>query len=105
MKLRFNTKLQPYDKIISYMNTVYEVHTNPLTQNVEKDIIKLNNIVIDKMTNVMINEIKQHLGYIRDASQLPEPIGLPQHITTKNSIQFNHFNYELAHLLHSYTYN
>lgn len=85
----YNTKLQCNNNIISYMNNIYEIYANPLTQNIRQEIDMLNKRVLDKMTDVMVTEIKQYIGYIKDASSLPEPISHPVHITTRNSIEYN----------------
>ena len=85
------TRLQCPDKIISYMNNIYEIYANPHTHEVLREIEKLNKLVLEKMISVMIFEIKQYMGYIKDASRLPEPIARPQHISTKNSLEYKNF--------------
>ena len=47
----------------------------------------VNAMVLDKMFNTMVTEIKQYIGYIKDASSLPDPIDRPRHMTSKKSIK------------------
>ena len=87
----YKTKKQNEFLIQSYMYNIYEVYANPYNSNVSKEIQDLNERVLYKMTQVMLTEIKQYIGYIKDASQLAVPLEQPKHVSTKKSIQYNSF--------------
>ena len=88
LKHGYKTKPQCHSKIISYMNNIYEIYANPYAKSVSVEIKKLNKLVLDKMVSIMITEIKQYIGYIKDASTLPQPIAHPKHISTKKSLEY-----------------
>ena len=91
LKSGYKTKPQCYDAVLSYMMNIFELYANPLTNDYTNETLKLNAIVLDKMFNTMITEIKQYIGYIKDASTLPDPIDRPTHMTSKQSIQYDEF--------------
>tara|TARA_Y100000816_G_C26095376_1_gene579538 strand:+ start:360 stop:749 length:390 start_codon:yes stop_codon:yes gene_type:complete len=90
-KAGYKTKPQCDYNILSYMMNIYEIYANPLNSDYEKEKNKLNDMILDKMYYVMITEIKQYLGYIKDASVLPDPIDHPTHMTSKKSIEYDSF--------------
>ena len=91
LKSGYKTKLQKANLIESYMFNIFELHVNSVNSNIKKEIQKLNSVVIKKMTDVMIHEIKQYIGYVKDASELPVPLDQPRHFSTKQSLEYQSF--------------
>lgn len=85
----YKTKRQCYNAVLSYMMNVYEIYANPKAVDLQKETNKINTIVLDKMTNILITEIKQHIGYIKDASTLPVPIDHPTHMTARTQLEYD----------------
>ena len=50
--------------------------------NLREQILELNNLVLNYCTPKIIDEIKQHMGYIRDVQNLPMPLERPMNMSS-----------------------
>jgi len=73
---------QSIDEMVIIMRYIYLQYGNH-ANNVDFEVNKLNNLFIKEATPNIIEQVESHLGYLRDASRLPEPIPLP--LSTSNA--------------------
>ena len=67
---------QDVDQMIVIMRYIY-LQYGKHTPNVEEEVKRLNKLFIREATPNVIVRAESHLGYLRDASRLPDPISLP----------------------------
>lgn len=72
------------------MKGIYNIYYTS-NNDIKSEIIKLNNIVVEKCTDMVISNIRMYKQYVQDASNLPTPIDRPVSVTKTNTIENNYF--------------
>lgn len=69
--------------LIIVMRAIYLQNSNnpSCAKEYRAEILRINNLVIDKIIPDIISEIQQYKGYLRDISRVAEPISLPQNVS------------------------
>ena len=57
---KFNIDKQSEDQLLIIMRSYYTLYANPETNNLKQEIIKLNKLVIDKATLIVVTNIKMY---------------------------------------------
>lgn len=72
---------QDETNLIIVMRAIYLQNSdNPNdSRKYRKEILRLNNLVLDKVIPDIISELEQYKGYLRDIESIPEPLTLPVH--------------------------
>lgn len=95
IKHNYNYKIdkQPIENLLMVMRSMYILYGNPKNTDVKKEIIKLNEMVITKCTEIILSNILMYFKYVEDASTLPTPIERGQFESSKGdtNIEFTNF--------------
>lgn len=68
---------QDYDTLNIIMRSVYLQNSTNLETNIQKQIISLNNLVVDYAVNQIYGEVNGYMKYKNDISTLAVPMNLP----------------------------
>lgn len=79
-----NRKLMNRIGLEPYLNETYDLYAQNLSKDIEKQVDKLNYIVIIKCSNKLIENLRFHLQYIRDIESPLQMMDRP--ISTSNTI-------------------
>jgi hypothetical protein len=74
---------QDADDLRVAMQSIFDESAQNLKENVAKQVIDLNNSLVDKYAAIIITNIKQEMGYKRDIAQRPAPMDNPTNVSTK----------------------
>lgn len=79
---------QNYDTLYIIMNSIFLQNSCNLEIDIQKQIISLNNLVINYCTNQIYNELNGYMKYKEDISTLATPLNLPIYANkTTNSLE------------------
>jgi hypothetical protein len=76
---------QSYSELQIIMKSIYLQYSKNLPNNIEKQVIDLNNMVINECVNRIVPNILQYIGYLKDISSPIPVMALPQSTTDKGS--------------------
>ena len=62
------------------MRAIYHEHARHLPYNIKQQIHELNLKVIKSVVPGIITNLQQYIGYVKDASALPDPLARPQNV-------------------------
>lgn len=92
-KTGYTIARQPDATLLVIMRALYALHAqNPTTrEDVAKEVQRLNEIVLQDIVPMAAGNLASYLGYIRDASALPNPIARGVNTSRKGSDVFSLF--------------
>lgn len=64
------------------MRAIYLQHSKHLPYNIRKQVEELNKYVVDFSLPKIISEIKQYIHYVKQLESMPNPIDLPQNVSS-----------------------
>jgi hypothetical protein len=76
---------QSEDNLLIMMRSFYTLYANPEAQDVKNEILKINKLVIDRATNIVVTNIKMYKIYLNDASNLPVPMSRSELYTSRRN--------------------
>jgi hypothetical protein len=82
---KYTIDRQSEDDLLIIMRSYYTLYANPETCSVKQEIIKLNKLVIEKATKIVVTNIKMYKLYLNDASNLPVPLERSELFTSKDN--------------------
>jgi len=74
---KFKISQQSEQDLLIAMTYYYDNYAKNLPYNINKQIATLNNLVIKNLLPDIITNLEQYIGYLKDASQLPDPLPPP----------------------------
>jgi hypothetical protein len=80
---------QDNSQIETIMRSVYLQYAKHLDYNIDGQIHELNSIVIREAVPNIITNVKQYIGYIRDASSLPTPLEQPINTSSRGEKSYS----------------
>ena len=80
----FNYMIYVYNNYKSYNGSICFVNLRN-NSNIKNEISKLNTSVLQDYVSKMVSQINMYIYYYKDASQLPEPLSLPELTSMKGS--------------------
>lgn len=72
--------------IINEIQVIYDIYSKKSVININKEINTLNNIIINKLTKSIINNIRTKERYLNDINSPPPVNKLPQYNNNKNTL-------------------
>ena len=76
---------QSEDNLLIIMRSFYTLYANPEAQDVKNEILKINKLVIDRATKIVVTNIKMYKIYLNDASNLPVPMSRSELYTSRRN--------------------
>ena len=74
---KFKISQQSEQDLLIAMTYFYDNYSKNLPYNIDKQVATLNNLVIKNLLPDIITNLEQYIGYLRDASRLPDPLPPP----------------------------
>lgn len=81
---------QSDDEVTGVMRGVYGAYAehHVTSASVRREVERLDAIAIEVMVEQVVAGARQYLGYLRDASKLPEPMERPAYVSVKDELPF-----------------
>ena len=76
-KGEFKIPPQSNEDLIIAMTYIFSNYSENLPYNIKKQIKVLNDLVVQNVVPGIITNLQQYIGYLKDASQLPDPLPRP----------------------------
>lgn len=90
-KTGYTIGAQSPEQLLIIMRGLYTLNAHNNAQDMAAEIRRLNAIVLSEVAPQVGTGISQHLGYLRDASTLSEPIERARNLSVKGSNTFSLF--------------
>tara|TARA_Y100000389_G_C17331088_1_gene448132 strand:+ start:87 stop:500 length:414 start_codon:yes stop_codon:yes gene_type:complete len=90
---KYKIDKQPVENLLMVMRSMYVLYGNPKNSDIKQEIVKLNELVINKCTEIIISNILMYFKYVEDASTLPTPIDRGKFESSKGdtNLEFTNF--------------
>jgi hypothetical protein len=92
-KTGYTIARQSDDTLLVIMRAIYALHAqNPMTEgDVAKEVQRINELVLQDIVPMAAGNLASYLGYLRDASALPNPIARGVNTSRKGTDVFSLF--------------